>query len=96
VVEIGAYDARGLVLSLVEETHLLLRKRMVRKECHEVPVAERLRREERRKLRDEISANRALAQVEIVVDREDGPWDRCGEGFEEAVSIRPAGNPADL
>jgi hypothetical protein len=57
---------------LVEQAHFLLGEPVVRQQRDEAPIAQRLGREERRKLGDGVSRDRPLAQMEIVVHGEDG------------------------
>lgn len=69
-VEIGAYGARREAVRRVEQIDLLLRHRMARQECAKPACAQRFGGEERRKLGDEFSGQRPIAQMQVVVRRQ--------------------------
>lgn len=61
-----------MLLPLVEQAHLLFGEWVVPQQRHQAPIAERRSCEERRKLGDDVSRNRPLSQMEIVVHGQDG------------------------
>jgi len=67
VVQVGADNSRGMQLPLVEQAHLLLGEWVVRQQRHKAAIAEPLSSKERRQLGDDVSRNRPLPQMEIIV-----------------------------